>query len=191
MPKRINEATGTLPAPLTLAKLRHPHGSVPGNPLLAEPLYLTKYIERMGTGTGDMIERCRNAGLKEPEFTLSDGFVTTIRRKPGRAFEAVGGQSQPESSASPVPVQYQSLTDRILDLLKDVDLPTAVISQRLGQKRVSGQLKIILNKILKESLIEYTIPDKPNSHPQEYRLTEAGRRMLPGATQSAMPRKVR
>jgi ATP-dependent DNA helicase RecG len=85
---------GTLPAPLTLAKLRHPHGSVPGNPLLAEPLYLTKYIERMGTGTGDMIERCRKAGLKEPEFTLSDGFVTTIRRKPGRAFEAVGGQSE-------------------------------------------------------------------------------------------------
>ena len=54
---------GTLPPSLTLEKLRHPHGSVPGNPLLAEPLYLTKYIERMGTGTGDMIKRCRNAGL--------------------------------------------------------------------------------------------------------------------------------
>ena len=83
---------GTLPPSLTLEKLRHPHGSVPGNPLLAEPLYLTKYIERMGTGTGDMIERCKNAGLAEPEFSLTDGFVITIRRKPGRAFEAVGGQ---------------------------------------------------------------------------------------------------
>jgi predicted HTH transcriptional regulator len=59
---------------------------------LAEPLYLTKYIERMGTGTGDMITRCRNAGLPEPEFTLTDGFVITLRRKPGRAFEAVGGE---------------------------------------------------------------------------------------------------
>jgi predicted HTH transcriptional regulator len=83
---------GTLPPSLTLEKLRHPHGSVPGNPLLAEPLYLTKYIERMGTGTGDMITRCRNAGLPEPEFTLTDGFVITLRRKPGRAFEAVGGE---------------------------------------------------------------------------------------------------
>ena len=44
-------------------KLRHPHGSVPFNPQLAEPLYLTKYIERMGTGTGDMICRCREVGL--------------------------------------------------------------------------------------------------------------------------------
>jgi ATP-dependent DNA helicase RecG len=59
---------GTLPPSLTLAQLRQPHGSVPGNPLLAELLYLTQYIERMGTGTGDMIERCRTAGLRGPEF---------------------------------------------------------------------------------------------------------------------------
>ena len=30
-----------------LEELRHPHGSIPGNPLLAQSLYLTKYIERM------------------------------------------------------------------------------------------------------------------------------------------------
>ena len=59
---------GALPPSLTLEKLRRPHGSVPANPLLAEPLYLTRYIERMGTGTGDMIRRCREAGLAEPEF---------------------------------------------------------------------------------------------------------------------------
>ena len=42
--------------------LRQPHGSVPGNPLLAEPLYLAKYIERMGTG--DIVHLCRDAGLR-------------------------------------------------------------------------------------------------------------------------------
>ena len=50
--------------------------------LLAEPLYLTKYIERMGTGTRDMIRRCREAGLKEPEFRVTDGFSLTIPRLP-------------------------------------------------------------------------------------------------------------
>ncbi|MGE3802609.1 MAG: DUF4062 domain-containing protein, partial [Candidatus Kapaibacterium sp.] len=49
---------GTLPKALTLQDLRRPHSSIPGNPLLAEPLYLTKYIERMGTGTRDMIRKC-------------------------------------------------------------------------------------------------------------------------------------
>jgi hypothetical protein len=43
---------GTLPPSLTLEMLRGPQGSGPANPLLAELLYLTKYIERMGTGTG-------------------------------------------------------------------------------------------------------------------------------------------
>ena len=43
----------------------------------------------MGTGVGEMIERCRNASLLEPEFRLTDGFVTIIRRRPERALKAV------------------------------------------------------------------------------------------------------
>jgi len=38
-----------------------------------------------------MFERCREAGLPEPEFKLTDGFVTPIRRKLGLAFAVVGG----------------------------------------------------------------------------------------------------
>lgn len=71
---------GSLPPSLSLAQLRQPHGSIPANPLLAEPLYLTQYIERLGTGTGDMIRRCREAGLSEPVFTLEDGFRICLRR---------------------------------------------------------------------------------------------------------------
>lgn len=71
---------GRLPPSLTLDKLRVPHGSVPGNPLLAEPLYLAEYIERMGTGTLDMIRRCVEAGVPEPEFAVTDGFVATVPR---------------------------------------------------------------------------------------------------------------
>ena len=71
---------GRLPPPLTLEELRVAHNSVPVNPLLAESLYLAEYVERMGTGTLDMIRRCVEAGLPEPEFTVTDGFATTIRR---------------------------------------------------------------------------------------------------------------
>ena len=53
---------GAFPPSLTLEKLHQPHGSVPANPLLAGPLYLARYIERMGTGIRDMIRRCREAG---------------------------------------------------------------------------------------------------------------------------------
>ena len=87
---------GLLPPSLTLERLRQAHGSVPANPLLAEPMYLAGYIERMGTGTQDMIRRCAEAGLPEPEFTVSDGFRTIIRRPPFPGLELYSG-SQPES----------------------------------------------------------------------------------------------
>lgn len=71
---------GRLPPGLTLEKLREPHASIPGNPLLAESLYLAKYIERMGTGTLAMIRRCIEASLPEPEFADTGEFVTTVWR---------------------------------------------------------------------------------------------------------------
>ena len=66
---------GILPNSLTLEKLSKPHASVPRNPLIADPLFLTKYIEKAGTGTIDMITRCRNAGMKLPEYSM-DGFFS-------------------------------------------------------------------------------------------------------------------
>lgn len=72
---------GHLPASLTLESLRHPHASVPRNPLIAEPLFLTRYSERAGSGTLDMIALCREAGLPAPEFRQDGGqFIQTIWR---------------------------------------------------------------------------------------------------------------
>lgn len=70
-----------LPPTLTPERLREPHASIPRNPLVAEPLYLTRYIEKAGTGTIDMIERCGEAGLPEPTFEQRAGqFVATLWR---------------------------------------------------------------------------------------------------------------
>ena len=63
-----------------VAGLRVPYESVPGNPLLARAMYLVKYIEQMGTGTLDMIARCGEAGLREPEFEATGTFVARVRR---------------------------------------------------------------------------------------------------------------
>jgi len=72
---------GHLPPSLTPESLRHPHASVPRNPLLAEPLFLAGYVERAGTGTLDMIKLCAAAGLPAPEFRHEGGFfVQTLWR---------------------------------------------------------------------------------------------------------------
>ena len=85
---------GRLPPPLTPAKLRGPHRSIPANPLLADGLYLTKYIERIGTGTVDMIERCREAGLPEPEFDVTDEFIVRIHRQSAVPGDRGGHRSE-------------------------------------------------------------------------------------------------
>ncbi len=72
---------GELPPGLTPELLRKPHGPIPRNPLIAEPLFRVKYIEKAGTGTTDMIADCRKAGLPEPDFEQhGPHFVVTIWR---------------------------------------------------------------------------------------------------------------
>ncbi len=92
--------SGRLPPPLTVDKLRQPHQSLPGNPLLAESMYLLQYIERMGTGTVDMIRRCAEAGLPEPEFEVGAGFLIRIWRSGDRETRQATGtaRKQPENS---------------------------------------------------------------------------------------------
>lgn len=72
---------GELPAGLTPELLRQPHGPLPRNPLIAEPFFRVKYVEKAGTGTTDMIADCLEAGLPEPHFEQhGPHFVTTVWR---------------------------------------------------------------------------------------------------------------
>jgi ATP-dependent DNA helicase RecG len=72
---------GGLPVELTPEKLREPHQSYPRNARICEALFRTRYIERYGTGTLMMIERCGDAGLPEPVFGQEPGgFVLTVWR---------------------------------------------------------------------------------------------------------------
>ncbi len=72
---------GELPPGLTPELLRKPHGPIPRNPLIAEPLFRIKYVEKAGTGTTDMIADCLDAGLPEPDFEQrGPHFVVTVWR---------------------------------------------------------------------------------------------------------------
>ena len=72
---------GRLPDGFTVQKLREMHSSEPTNPVIAHPLFLTGYIEHLGTGTTDMIADCAEYGLRTPEFILAEDFRTVIWRK--------------------------------------------------------------------------------------------------------------
>ena len=69
---------GELPRSLTPEHLKRTHPSIPANPLLSEVLFLMGYIDRAGTGTLDMLAKCRDAKLPEPDF-FQDGDHWVVR----------------------------------------------------------------------------------------------------------------
>ncbi len=62
--------SGSLPAELTIEDLKIPHTSFPANPFLANILYLADYAQRAGSGTIEMMKKCKEQHSPEPEFVL-------------------------------------------------------------------------------------------------------------------------
>ena len=114
-----------------------------------------------------MIRRCRDAGLPEPKFTDSSGFKITI----WRATPTEQIKVQPESLPG-------DLKSKVLNLLADGPMSRSDLSKKLRQKEVSGQLKKVFRDLLTDEMIEYTLPEKPRSPRQKYRLTDNGRSEL-------------
>jgi predicted HTH transcriptional regulator len=159
---------GELPPPLTLERLRLPHPSIPHNPLIAEPLFLARYIEKAGTGTLDMIARLREAGLPEPEFRQDGGTFVQALGRPGVATTAeVTAEVDAEVTAEVAPEV------RLARILVG-EMTRQQLREALGLKHDEHFRKVYLQPALEGGLIEMTIPDKPRSSKQRYRLTAAG-----------------
>lgn len=66
----------------------------------------------------------------------------------------------------------------VLRVLVKQPLQRAEIADALGHDKVSGAVNRAIKELLAKQLIEYTIPDKPNSRLQKYRLTPLGKSLL-------------
>ena len=109
-----------------------------------------------------MIERCRNAGLLEPEFYLTDGFVTFIRGKP----EKLSKRSPPcDPSRSPPIILPEEVLLSLLDSCGA--LSNTEIRKGLDLKDRKHVGERYLEPALAEGLVELTIPDKPKSSLQK------------------------
>ena len=72
---------GKLPKQLKISDLNKKHLSIPVNPFLARPFYLSGYINQIGYGTVNVFKWCKNAHLPEPSFEqFNNQFNVTIFR---------------------------------------------------------------------------------------------------------------
>jgi ATP-dependent DNA helicase RecG len=168
---------GSLPFGLDTAKLRLPHTSIPANLLLAGPLYLSGYIERLGTGTGDIIRLCKDEGLKEPDFIQEDIFKTIIWRKTEEVIPGeVSGQASLQATLQAtlqVDEEFTSAISRVLIVLKG-RMKRTELQQLLGLKDRASFISNYLNPASEKGYIEMTFPESPNHPNQQYRLTKKG-----------------
>ena len=74
------ENPGILPPQITPENIREPHISYPYNPLIANVLYSTTYIENWGSGVKRIIEACQKRGVAAPTWSINGGFVVVTEK---------------------------------------------------------------------------------------------------------------
>jgi predicted HTH transcriptional regulator len=159
---------GHLPSVLPISKLKLPHASYPTNPLIAEPLYLAGYIERMGTGIPDMVKACIKAGLKEPELKQEEAFVAILWRKDSVTPHVT------DQATDQVTDQATDQVQRLIIII-DGDMTRRQLMDKLDLRHGQTFRENYLHPALEGEWIEMTITEKPNDPNQKYRLTAKGK----------------
>ncbi len=165
---------GSLPLGWTTEKLKHMHTSVPANPLLAEPMYLAGYIERLGTGTTDIMRIAAETGLKEPQFIQDEIFRTILYRPQAipQATPQVTPQATPQATPQ-VPPQAEYI--RRVVLVISGEHTREEIQNALGLRDRKSFTENYLSPALNENYVKMTLPNVPTSPNQRYKLTTKGK----------------
>jgi ATP-dependent DNA helicase RecG len=150
--------------------------SVARNPRIASLLHRINYIEKVGTGIMRIRQAVAEHGGTELELKYNDFFTATFRAR-AQVFGQVGIEA--ESGAESKQVTGQ-VTGQVRSLLM-------AIKGEQSKKELMAALKLTgrdnfekryLQPALEGEFIEMTIPEKPQSRLQKYRLTDKGRAML-------------
>lgn len=196
---------GSLPLNWTVDTLLHKHSSKPFNPNIANAFFRAGDIESWGRGIEKIISKCKDYGCPAPIWRYDGaGLWMTMAYKQQHGAKAqanvpdVGIVKDVEYQnitnklirfcSSSVPVLPKSWTSRGQDVAKllialnnapdDHALGILELMKVVGETTKPSLRRKYLVPLLVAHVVEMTVPDKPNSRNQRYRLTEEGRSLL-------------
>jgi ATP-dependent DNA helicase RecG len=149
--------------------------SVPRNPLLFSLFYRMNLVEKIGSGVQRIRDLCREYGVAKPKFEVSEHWVTVVF--PRVTDDQAGTRSAPSRHQVGTKSALSRHQVEILARCAEAQPLTALmeIAERTDRTKFRNQ---VLATLLELELIERTIPDKPRSSKQRYRLTSMGREYL-------------
>lgn len=150
---------------MTIAKLTKEHNSNPVNPVLANPVYLTGYIEQMGTGTTDIIDHCLEYGLRKPEFHQDDDFRVVLWRPEVQERVQEGGEVRGEVDGK---------IKKVILTIRGNTISANEIMKSLQLKGEDNFRKRYLVPSIENGYVQMLYPDAPKRPDQAYYLTEKG-----------------
>lgn len=110
------ENPGRLPLDLTPATIKSSHASYPYNPLIAEVLYRSSFLESWGSGVSRMVDACKAQGVPEPEYEVNGGFVRIVfRRATGKMDEGVNDRVNEKSKEKIKEKGKEKIKEKTLD----------------------------------------------------------------------------
>ena len=145
--------------------------SIPRNPLLFGILHRMNAVEHIGSGIRRIRSLCREYKVAEPQIEVSEHWFTMTFPRSVKDSEA---------AAHDTPQVTPKVTGEVVRLLRILANPKsgAEMQTALTLRSQANFRDRYLRPALDNGLIEMTIPEKPNSRLQKYRLTLKGRRLL-------------
>ena len=165
------ESPGILPSGITVEDMKDGVSKI-RNPVIARIFRELKLIEQWGSGVPRMYRETVAEGFPEPkviELGLKTRFIFPLA-KSLKVREGEGAQSNLDLETLSTPGAQSGAQSKILESLIEKPMSASEIALVLGVKSKTGSLKRTIKQLLENGLIEYTIPEKPNSRLQKYRL---------------------
>lgn len=169
----------------------------PKNPVIGAFFREIHRADELGSGMRKLMRYGKAYGGADPEMIEGDIFRIVVKvpefgpagEVPGEATPNGGSKSElrrahdahdgAHDEAHDEAHEPMSETEQEI-LLACLDAPqnTPELLALLGYERRTGNFKKALSRLMDFAFLEMTIPDKPRSKKQKYRLTERGRKVL-------------